>query len=123
MHYKQRIKSFNLETKLRFRGVFKEREFISPNVIGMISGSDPDLKNTYLIVTAHYDHLGIGEPVNGDSIYNGALDNAIGVSVLLRISQSIQLPLRSNPKDQLYFLQPPEKKKVFLDHRITLIIR
>jgi hypothetical protein len=51
MHYKQRIKSFNLETKLRFRGVFKEREFISPNVIGMIKGSDNDLKNTYLIVT------------------------------------------------------------------------
>ena len=59
MHNRQSIESFDLKTKMRFRGVFKERDFISSNVIGMIEGSDPELKDTYLIISAHYDHLGI----------------------------------------------------------------
>lgn len=113
MHYKQRIKSFNLETKLRFRGVFKERDFISPNVIGMITGSDPNLKNTYLIVTAHYDHLGIGEPVNGDSIYNGALDNAIGVSVLLELAKAFTT-LENKPKRSIIFFATTGEEKGLL---------
>src|SRR5690606_9692938 len=103
----------NLDTKLRFRGVFKEREFISPNVIGMIKGSDPDLKNTYLIVTAHYDHLGIGEPVNGDSIYNGALDNAIGVSVLLELARAFS-SLEIKPKRSIIFFATTGEEKGLL---------
>lgn len=113
MHYNQRIRSFNLETKVRFRGVFKEREFISPNVIGMIKGSDQDLKNTYLIVTAHYDHLGIGEPVNGDSIYNGALDNAIGVSVLLDLARAFS-SLEVKPKRSIIFFATTGEEKGLL---------
>ena len=113
MHCNQRIKSFNLETKVRFRGVFKEREFISPNVIGMIKGSDPDLKNTYLIVTAHYDHLGIGETVNGDSIYNGALDNAIGVSVLLELAKAFN-SLEIKPKRSIIFFATTGEEKGLL---------
>jgi Zn-dependent M28 family amino/carboxypeptidase len=113
MHYKQRIKSFNLQTKLRFRGVFKEREFISPNVIGMIKGSDPELKKTYLIVTAHYDHLGVGEPVNGDSIYNGALDNAIGVSVLLELAKAFST-LENKPKRSIIFFATTGEEKGLL---------
>ncbi|MDF1612924.1 M28 family peptidase [Stygiobacter electus] len=84
-----KIKSFNLKTKLKFKGSFKERTFISRNVIGYIEGSDKKLKDSYIIVSAHYDHLGIGKPVGNDSIYNGALDNAIGVSVMLEIARAI----------------------------------
>lgn len=113
MHSNQRIKSFDLETKLRFRGVFKEREFISPNVIGMIKGSDPDLKNTYLIVTAHYDHLGIGEPLDGDSIYNGALDNAIGVSVMLELARAFS-SLELKPKRSIIFFATTGEEKGLL---------
>ena len=113
MHCNQRIKSFNLETKIRFRGIFKEREFISPNIIGMIKGSDKDLKNTYLIVTAHYDHLGIGEPVNGDSIYNGALDNAIGVSVLLELAEAFS-SLEIKPKRSIIFFATTGEEKGLL---------
>jgi hypothetical protein len=113
MHFNQRIKSFNLETKIRFRGVFKEREFVSPNVIGMINGSDPELKNTYVIVTAHYDHLGIGEAVNGDSIYNGALDNAIGVSVLLDLARVFS-SLEIKPKRSIIFFATTGEEKGLL---------
>ena len=113
MHNRQSIKSFELKTKMRFRGVFKERDFISSNVIGMIEGSDPELKNTYLIISAHYDHLGIGESVKGDSIYNGALDNTLGVSVLLELANSFS-SLESKPKRSIIFIATTGEEKGLL---------
>jgi Zn-dependent M28 family amino/carboxypeptidase len=113
MHDKQSIKSFDLKTKMRFRGVFKERDFISSNVIGMIEGSDPELKNSYLIISAHYDHLGIGESVNSDSIYNGALDNALGVSVMLELAKSFS-SLESKPKRSIVFIATTGEEKGLL---------
>jgi hypothetical protein len=59
------------------------------NVLGMIRGSDPALKNEYVLVDAHYDHLGIGRPVKGDSIYNGADDDASGVTAVLEIARQL----------------------------------
>lgn len=113
MHVSQRIKSFDLNTKMRFRGTFKERDFISQNVIGMIEGSDSELKNTYLIISAHYDHVGIGAPVKGDSIYNGALDNAIGVSVLIELAKSFS-SLETKPKRSIIFLATTGEEKGLL---------
>jgi Zn-dependent M28 family amino/carboxypeptidase len=57
----------------------------SSNVVGYIEGSDPELKNEYIVYSAHLDHLGIGAPVNGDSIYNGAHDDASGNGILLEV--------------------------------------
>lgn len=113
MHNRQSTKSFDLKTKMRFRGVFKERDFISSNVIGMIEGSDPELKYTYLIISAHYDHLGIGESVKGDSIYNGALDNALGVSVMLELAKSFS-SLESKPKRSIIFIATTGEEKGLL---------
>lgn len=62
-------------------------DFVSYNVVGLIPGTDKDLKDEYVVHSAHLDHLGIGRPVNGDSIYNGAHDNASGVSSLLEIAR------------------------------------
>lgn len=62
-------------------------EFESYNVIGLIPGTDPKLKNEYVVHSAHLDHVGIGRPENGDSIYNGAHDNASGVASLLEIAR------------------------------------
>ncbi|MEW6508960.1 MAG: M20/M25/M40 family metallo-hydrolase [Bacteroidota bacterium] len=87
MHLANRIKSFNLDAKLLFRGVFQERDFIAQNVIGLIEGGDPKLRDRYLIVSAHYDHLGIGPVIKGDSIYNGVYDNAAGVAALLELAR------------------------------------
>ncbi|WP_069132219.1 M28 family peptidase [Rhodohalobacter halophilus] len=58
------------------------------NVLGQIKGSDPDLADEYVVFTAHYDHLGITTPVDGDSINNGALDNAAGVSAVLEMAKA-----------------------------------
>ena len=60
------------------------------NVIGILEGSDPVLKNEYVTATAHYDHLGTGRPVNGDSIYNGARDNAIGVASIMMAAKYLK---------------------------------
>ena len=63
------------------------------NLIAVIPGSDPQLKNEYIVYTAHLDHFGIGAPVKGDSIYNGAHDDASGVAILLEIARTFhQLP-------------------------------
>lgn len=59
------------------------------NVIGYIPGSDPDLKDQYIIISAHFDHVGTGRSVNGDSIYNGADDNAAGTATLMGIATYI----------------------------------
>ena len=54
------------------------------------TGSDPALKNEYVVYTAHWDHFGVGTPVNGDTIYNGALDNASGIAMLLEIARAFK---------------------------------
>ena len=60
------------------------RDINSRNVIAKIEGNDPELKDEYLVLTAHYDHLGITKPIDGDSVNNGAEDNAAGVSAVLK---------------------------------------
>jgi hypothetical protein len=67
------------------------------NVVGKITGSDPKLKDEYVVHSAHLDHLGVGRPVEGDSIYNGAHDNASGVSSLLQIA-NVYSHLKAKPK-------------------------
>lgn len=84
------MRSFNMKAKIEFDGVFKNNEFYSSNIIGMIEGSDDSLRNTYVIVSAHYDHMGIGPAVQGDSIYNGVMDNSVGVAALLEIMRNMK---------------------------------
>lgn len=89
------MRSFPLASRIRFNGKYAERDFVARNVIGVIPGKDKRLADEYLLLTAHYDHLGIGPPMNGDSIYNGVFDNAAGVAALLEIGRMIaQQPLR-----------------------------
>jgi hypothetical protein len=61
----------------------------SPNVLGVLRGSDPALAAEHVVFSAHLDHLGAGAPVNGDSIYNGAWDNAMGVAMLLETARAL----------------------------------
>ncbi len=62
----------------------------SQNVIGVVEGTDPNLKNEYIIYSAHYDHVGIGEAdETGDNIYNGARDNAVGTTTVLSMAENI----------------------------------
>lgn len=77
--------SITIKSKLRNLG--------TANVLGLLPGTDPQKKDEVVIYTAHHDHLGIGKAVNGDSIYNGAVDNATGVAAIISIAQAFtQLP-------------------------------
>jgi hypothetical protein len=80
---------FPLHVSISAHVVVERSEVESQNVAGIWPGADPVLKDQYVVLTAHLDHLGIGEPINGDRIYNGAMDNASGVATLLDIAQSI----------------------------------
>ena len=64
------------------------RTIESPNVVAKLEGADPALKDEYVVYTAHWDHFGIGD-VDGDSIYNGATDNASGTAALIEIGQGL----------------------------------
>ncbi len=89
-------------TEITLSGTVKSewKEFESANVLGLLEGSD--LKDEYIIHTAHLDHVGIGRPVNGDSIYNGAHDNASGISAMLEIAR-LYTSLDSKPRRSVIF--------------------
>ncbi|UZK65496.1 M28 family metallopeptidase [Sphingomonas sp. M1-B02] len=65
-----------------------ERSFRSPNVLGIIPGSDPALKDEYVVISAHLDHLGMGRVAADDKIFNGAMDNASGVATMLEAARA-----------------------------------
>jgi len=113
MHFENKMTSFNLKSKLSFKGDFRERDFVSPNIIGMIEGSDSRLKDTYIIISAHYDHLGIGPSIKGDSIYNGVFDNAIGVAATLELSRVFS-KMKPLPKRSMIFLLTTGEEKGLL---------
>jgi Zn-dependent M28 family amino/carboxypeptidase len=88
----------------------------APNVVGIIEGSDPQLRSEYVVYSAHWDHLGVGAPdKNGDAIYNGALDNASGVAVVLAIAEHLaSLPPGQRPKRSSLFLFPTAEEQGLL---------
>ena len=94
-----------IELGIQVRGHLptKIRPLATRNVAAMIPGSDPKLKDEYIIYSAHWDHLGIGTPVGGDAIYNGAIDNATGCGILLELAR-IWGSLPRKPKRSVLFL-------------------
>jgi Zn-dependent M28 family amino/carboxypeptidase len=101
---------FPLNLSLRARAVVKTTSVESANVVAKLPGSDPALKNEYVAVSAHVDHLGIGEPINGDRIYNGAMDNASGDSVLLEVAASLKAHPEKLRRSILFVLVTAEEK-------------
>ncbi|MCG8606522.1 M28 family peptidase [bacterium] len=83
------------------------------NVVGFLEGSDPQLKSEVVVFTAHYDHVGIGAPVAGDSIYNGAADNASGVAGLIELAEAF-VSISPAPKRSILFLAVTAEEKGLL---------
>jgi len=81
---------FPLSVLVKAKAAVENKEVESANVIARWQGSDPKLAREYVVLSAHIDHLGIGEPINGDAIYNGAMDNASGSALLLDIASSLK---------------------------------
>lgn len=74
----------------------------APNAVGWVRGSDPELRDEYVLFSAHMDHVGVGPPVDGDSIYNGADDDASGTATILELAEAFASG------------QPPRRSVVFL---------
>jgi Zn-dependent M28 family amino/carboxypeptidase len=100
---KQPLPKFPLAVRIHAKTKVKETDMESPNVAGELEGSDPELKKEFVIVSAHLDHLGIGAPVNGDDLYNGAMDNAAGVAALIQIAHDFR-ESKAKPKRSVIFL-------------------
>jgi Zn-dependent M28 family amino/carboxypeptidase len=101
----------NLTASLDLNSEVKRVE--APNVVAILPGRDPKLKDEYVVFSAHWDHLGIGAPdKTGDTIYNGALDNASGVASVLEIARVLaNLPAAERPRRSIVFLIPTAEEQ------------
>lgn len=104
----------NLKGSIDIKSEVKRVE--APNVAAVIPGRDPRLRDEYVIFSAHWDHLGIGAPnKNGDTIYNGALDNATGVASMIAIAEAImKMPPAERPRRSIMFLIPTAEEQGLL---------
>ena len=105
--------SFPLEKTVSISYKARHTPVNSVNVVGIAPGSDPKLRNEYVVFTAHLDHLGIGAAVDGDNIYNGALDNAAGSSVLLEVSRFFAM-LPTRPRRSVVFVAVTGEEQLLL---------
>lgn len=88
------LPSFSIPSRFQAVFVVRERDIASPNVIALLPGSDPSMAHEALVLTAHLDGYGYGEPVKGDRIYNGTLDDAAYVALLIRLAERHPQPFR-----------------------------
>jgi hypothetical protein len=107
---KQPLPRFPLTITIDARVTTKRSTVESMNVAALLEGADPQLKKEFVVLSAHLDHLGIGEPINGDKIYNGALDNAAGVASLLEIARMLKESGTRLKRSVLFLLVTGEEK-------------
>ncbi|AEP28201.1 putative aminopeptidase [Glaciecola nitratireducens FR1064] len=106
-------KGFDLPITVNLKRETTHEDLSSPNVIGILEGSDPILKNEYVVFSAHSDHIGIAKTVKKDKINNGAMDNASGTSVLMETARMFaNLPVA--PKRSIIFIAVTGEEKGLL---------
>jgi hypothetical protein len=108
-----RPQAFPLPLRAAMKSVSNHEAITSPNVVAVLPGSDPKLSKEYVVYSAHVDHLGIGRPINGDSIYNGAFDDASGTAALLVIAKAFK-SLPHPPARSILFLGATAEEKGLL---------
>ena len=89
---------------------------VSPNIVGELKGSDPALSKQYVLVSAHLDHLGVGAPINGKTIYSGAMDDASGVATVLETAKKLS-QAKTRPKRSMLFVIFTAEEKGLLGSR------
>ena len=94
---------FPLKASLRARVTLESAAIESDNVAALLPGSDPTLGREHVVLTAHLDHVGIGAPVNGDRLYNGAMDNASGIATMIEVARSLSAAT-PRPKRSILFV-------------------
>ena len=106
----QPLPHFPLVVSLEATAKVETTKVTSANLIGKLPGSDPALKDEYVVLSAHLDHLGIGAPINGDNIYNGAMDNGSGSALLLDLAQELHKEHAKLRRSVLFVLVTGEEK-------------
>jgi len=101
---------FPLALSIRAKAEVNRKALESSNVIAKFPGTDPRLLNEYVVLSAHIDHIGVGEPINGDRIYNGAMDNAAGSAVLLDVAASLRKATDKPRRSVLFVFLTGEEK-------------
>jgi len=117
----QTLASFDLEGALKISVRESERDLSSPNVLAVLPGSDPTLKAQYVVIAAHLDGYGFGTPVIGDALYNGALDDAAYVALLIQFADDLHAHPVSLKRSILFCAFTGEEKgllgsRYFLEH-------
>jgi hypothetical protein len=115
------LRSFHLPMSLRFQGEFHTRDVLSSNVVAIRRGWDPKLADSYVVVSAHYDHLGVDLELEGDQIYNGAVDNALGTAGALELARILAAPEMIPRRSVIFVFTTAEEEgllgaRYFLDH-------
>src|SRR6266436_5676349 len=104
---------FPLNITIRAKTAEKRSTAHSENLAGVLPGSDPKLRNEFVVVSAHLDHLGIGEAVNGDKIYNGAMDDASGIASVIEVARAMH-DSGVKPRRSILFLAVTAEEKGLL---------
>ncbi len=110
----QALPHFPLPLAIRARVAVDRQPVASHNVVGLLPGSDPALAGEYVVLTAHLDHLGVGTPINGDAIYNGAMDNASGIATLIEAASAV---VAARPRRSVLFVAVTAEEKGLLGSR------
>jgi Zn-dependent M28 family amino/carboxypeptidase len=105
---------FPLVASVRARVAVETQDVESHNVAGLVRGSDPKLAGEFVVLTAHLDHVGVGAPINGDDIYNGAMDNASGIATLI---ESAAVIAAAKPRRSVVFVAVTAEEKGLLGSR------
>jgi len=101
---------FPLTVSLEAKTKVETQKIESANIVARLPGSDPPLKDEYVVLSAHIDHIGIGEPINGDRIYNGAMDNGSGSALVLDMAASFKKNPAKLRRSLLFVIVTGEEK-------------
>lgn len=112
----QPLPKFPLMVRIRSKVSVKKSAAESQNVAGILPGADPNLKDEYVVVSAHLDHIGVGKPIGGDAIYNGAMDDASGIASVIEIARHLQQS-KIKLKRSILFLAVTAEEKGLLGSR------
>lgn len=110
------LPKFTLPRRLEAKVAFDTASAVSQNVAAVLPGADPQLKDEYVVLSAHLDHVGKGAPINGDAIYNGAMDNASGVASLLDVAAALK-DQGAHPRRSILFVAVTGEEKGLLGSR------
>lgn len=107
---RQVLPHFPLAVSLKAKAVIHETKVEAANVIARLTGRDPKLKDEFVIMSAHIDHLGIGAPINGDRVYNGAMDDGSGCALLLDLAARLHGDAEKLKRSVLFAFVVAEEK-------------